>query len=49
MPTSGVAVPTVSTGGGSALGLALNAVDKVAGRRTREQLESGVGSFAQCE
>lgn len=39
--------PTAFTGGG-ALSFALSAVDKVAGK-TREQLESGVGSFAQCE
>ncbi|KAF9560284.1 hypothetical protein CPC08DRAFT_750561 [Agrocybe pediades] len=40
-----------SVGGGrissSALGLALSAVDKVAGKKTREQLESQVGNLAQ--
>ncbi|KAF8236974.1 hypothetical protein L208DRAFT_1432071 [Tricholoma matsutake] len=40
--------PTASTGGG-AFGLALSAVDKVAGKKKRAQLESGVESLAQCE
>ncbi|TFK23712.1 hypothetical protein FA15DRAFT_620323 [Coprinopsis marcescibilis] len=33
--------------GAGAMGFAWSAVDKVAGRKTREQLESGVGSLAQ--
>lgn len=49
LPTSGSAFPTVSAGGGSTYGLALSAVDKYAGKKTREQLESGVVSLAQCE
>ncbi|KAF5339358.1 hypothetical protein D9611_009787 [Ephemerocybe angulata] len=37
---------TTSGAAGSALGLALSAVDKVAGKKTTEQLMSGVGSLA---
>jgi hypothetical protein len=48
-PTYGMTFPTASTGGGGAFGFALSAVDKVAGKKKREQLESGVGSLAQCE
>ena len=35
--------------GTAALGYARTAVDKLAGRRTREQLEAQVGSLAQSE
>ncbi|KAG2024035.1 hypothetical protein CC2G_001632 [Coprinopsis cinerea AmutBmut pab1-1] len=41
---SGISFPAA---GSSALGLAWSAVDKVAGRKTREQLESQVGNLAQ--
>ncbi|KAF6758877.1 xylosidase/arabinosidase [Ephemerocybe angulata] len=40
---------TTSGAAGSALGLALSAVDKVAGKKTTEQLMSGVGSLASCK
>ncbi|KAF8168497.1 hypothetical protein B0H34DRAFT_61646 [Crassisporium funariophilum] len=43
----GPSFPMASTTGQQALGFALSAVDKVAGRKTRDQLESGVGSLAQ--
>lgn len=33
----------------SALGVALSAVDKLAGRKTRDQLENQVGNLAQSE
>jgi hypothetical protein len=38
-----------SAAGSSAYGLALSAVDKVAGRKTREQLENQVGNLAQSK
>ncbi|TFK38727.1 hypothetical protein BDQ12DRAFT_683236 [Crucibulum laeve] len=44
---SGPSFPIASSAGASALGFALTAVDKVAGRKTREQLENQVGSIAQ--
>ncbi|KAK7019734.1 hypothetical protein VNI00_017974 [Paramarasmius palmivorus] len=35
--------------GSAAFGYALNAVDRVAGRKTRDQLESQLGNIAQCQ
>jgi hypothetical protein len=48
-PLSGPGFPMTSGAGSSAYGLALSAVDKVAGRKTREQLENQVGSLAQSK
>lgn len=46
-PSSGPSFPMASSAGSSAYGFALSAVDKVAGRKTREQLENQVGNLAQ--
>lgn len=48
-PPSALNFPVASGAGASALGFALSAVDKVAGRRTRDQLENQVGNLAHCK
>lgn len=48
-PPSGPSFPTASGAGSSAYGLAVSTVDKVAGRKTREQLENQVGSLVQSK
>lgn len=47
MGGGGGARPNLGATGTAALGYALTAVDKLAGRRTRDQLEAQVGSLAQ--
>ena len=48
-PPSAPSFPIASGAGSSAYGLAVSAVDKVAGRKTREQLENQVESLTQSK
>jgi hypothetical protein len=48
-PYPGPGFPTASTTGSSAYGMAMSAVDRVAGRKTRVQLESQVENIAQSK
>jgi hypothetical protein len=45
----GPSYPSTSSSGSGAFDFALSAVDKVAGRKARDQLETGVGSVVHCE
>lgn len=45
----GPSYPSTTSSGSSAFDFALSAVDKVAGRKARDQLETGMGSVVQCE
>ena len=45
----GPSYPSTSSSGSSAFDFALSAVDKVAGRKARDQLETGMGSVVHCE